>query len=27
VQRVADQIVRVDHGKIWLEETKAGRQL
>jgi ABC-type multidrug transport system ATPase subunit len=26
VQRVADQIVRVDHGKIWLEERKAGRQ-
>jgi ABC-type multidrug transport system ATPase subunit len=27
VQRVADQIVRVDHGKIWLEERKAGGQL
>lgn len=27
VQRVADQIVRVDHGKIWLEERKADRQL
>ena len=26
VQRVADQIVRVDHGKIWLEERKIGRQ-
>ena len=26
VQRVADQIVRVDHGNIWLEERKAGRE-
>lgn len=26
VQRVADQIVRVDHGKIWLEERKIALQ-
>ena len=26
VQRVADQIVRVDHGKVWSEERKMGRQ-
>ena len=25
VQRVADQIVRLDHGKIWLEESNAGQ--
>ena len=25
VHRVADEIVRVDHGKIWLEERKIGR--
>jgi ABC-type Mn2+/Zn2+ transport system ATPase subunit len=26
VQRVADQILRVDHGRIWLEERKIARQ-